>query len=81
MESEELGKQVIRTARYYNSNYNACAIVAVITTGIDWAAYMNGCDVYMSEENCVAQVADYGAKLSESDARHFFPDTDLPYRR
>ena len=75
-----LGKQVIRTARYFNSNYHACAIVAVISTGIDWAAYMNGCDASIPEAECVAFVADMGAKLSAHDARHFFPNIDLPYR-
>jgi len=80
MENEEFGTQVVRTARYYNSNYRACAIVAVITTGIDWAAYINGCGVSEPESACVASVAEYGAKLSAHDARHFFPDIDLPYR-
>ena len=77
----EFGEQTIRTGLYCNSNHHACAVVAVITTGIDWAAYINGCDVHATEADCVREVADYGAKLSESNARHFFPDIDLPYRR
>ena len=76
----ELGEQVLITGLYRNSNRHACAVVAVITTGIDWAAYINGCDVHASEADCVREVADYGAKLSEATARHFFPSIDLPYR-
>lgn len=77
----EMGERVVKIAGYFNSDYYACAIVAVITTGIDWAAYINGCDVWVPEVVCAANVADFGVKLSEHDARHFFPDIDLPYRR
>lgn len=76
-----IGDRKVITGRYFNSNYHACAVVAVITIGIDWAAYMNGCNVEAPEAVCVAQVAEYGGKLSEADARHFFPDIELPYRR
>ncbi|MBU2060075.1 MAG: hypothetical protein KKB38_20385 [Gammaproteobacteria bacterium] len=55
------------------------AIVANITENIDWAAYI-GADNGWSEETCAKRTAEYGAKLSEVDARHFFPDIKLPYR-
>ena len=76
-----LGTRQLITARYYNANYYATAIVASITEGIDWAAYIGGADPDISEENAVEYVRDCGDKLSESDARHFFPDIKLPYRR
>ncbi len=76
-----LGDRRIITARYYNANYYATAIVASITEGIDWAAYIGGADHTLPEEEAVEYVRDRGCKLSEPDARHFFPDIELPYRR
>jgi len=71
------------TARYYNANYFATAIVASITEGIDWAAYIGGADPMLPEDKAVKYVGDYGDKLSAEDAYHFFPDmvNKLPYRR
>ena len=69
-----------QTGRYWNSNGKGIAIVAVITENIDWAAYI-GADNGWSEEGCVNATAKYGAKLSAVDAKHFFPDIKLPYRR
>ena len=66
--------------RYWNCNGKGIAIVASITNDIDWAAYI-GADNGWSEEECCKWTADYGAKLSEQDARHFFPNIKLPYRR
>lgn len=76
-----IGNRRSITARYYNANYYATAIVASITEGIDWAAYIGGTDHTVPEEEAVRYVRDYGCKLSEADARHFFPDIKLPYRR
>lgn len=76
-----LGDRQIITARYYNANYFATAIVASITEGIDWSAYIGGASHEASEESAVQFVAERGCKLSESDARHFFKDIKLPYRR
>ena len=75
-----LENRQLTTGRYYNANYYATAIVASITEGIDWAAYIGGADYTVSEELAVEYVRDYGCKLSKSDARHFFPDIKLPYR-
>lgn len=66
--------------RYWNTNGKGITIVAVITEGIDWAAYI-GADDGCEEAACIKWAAEYGAKLSEHDARHFFPDIELPYRR
>lgn len=71
---------VTRTARYYNSNGFAVAIVAVITEGVDWAAYIGGTDLIQRERDAVEWVAEKGDKLSSEDARYYFPDIDLPYR-
>ena len=75
-----IGNRTIITARYWNANYFATAIVASITEGIDWAAYIGGADHTLPEEKAVEYVQDYGCKLSEKDARHFFPNIKLPYR-
>jgi len=71
---------MIKEGRYWNTNGKGIAIVASITEGIDWAAYI-GADEDWEEEACIKCAAEYGAKLSESDARHFFPAVELPYRR
>ena len=65
--------------RYWNSNGYACAIVASVGVEGAWSAYIGGADP-RSEEEGLAFVARGGAKLSEEDARHFFPDIKLPYR-
>lgn len=65
--------------RYWNSNGKGIAIVASITEDIDWAAYI-GADNGYSELDCLEWTRDFGAKLSEADARHFFPNIKLPYR-
>ncbi len=69
----------IREARYWNFGGRGVSIVASITEGIDWAAYI-GVDDGWSEEACIKYAAEYGAKLSKSDALHFFPNIELPYR-
>ena len=67
-------------ARYWNSNGYGCAVIAWVTEGIDWAAYIGGCPPQSEEAGC-RFVADYGAKLWEEDARYFFPElVELPYR-
>lgn len=66
--------------RYYNASYYATAIVAVITEGIDWAAYIGGASANLSERGAVEFVAERGCKLSKKDAKHFFPEITLPYR-
>lgn len=65
--------------RYFNSNGYGCAIVATVGHGGDWTAYIGGCSPE-SEEEGLAFVASHGSKLSETDARYFFPGVDLPYR-
>lgn len=67
--------------RFWNCNGVQIAIVAVVTKGIDWAAYI-GSDAPHSwhEIDTCNWAARHGDKLSESDAIHFFPDIDLPYR-
>ena len=65
--------------RYWNCQGNGIAIVASITKGIDWAAYI-GTDKSRSEGATLQFVSDWGCKLTERDARYFFPDITLPYR-
>ena len=73
------GKE-IKEARYWNTNSKGICIVAVITKDIDWAAYI-GADSGGSEEACIQWAAEMGAKLSAADAKYYFPDIKLPYRR
>jgi len=79
--NKEPGTRTLIVGRYYNANYYATAIVASITEGIDWAAYIGGADASVPESEAVEFIRDYGCKLSERDARHFFPYINLPYRR
>ena len=65
---------------YWNSNGKGIAIVASVTEDIDWAAYI-GADNGQREDACLQWTAERGAKLSEADARHYFPEIKLPYRR
>ena len=72
--------QQILEARYWNpQNANIC-IVAVITKGIDWAAYIGANPSAYTEWEALYWAQDYGAKLSREDAKYFFPDITLPYR-
>ena len=81
MEEEKvIISQGLQEGRYYNANGFGVAIVASITNPIDWAAYIGADDGY-SEESCIQFVKEKGCKLSEKDARHFFPNITLPYRR
>lgn len=74
-----LGDRQIIEGRYWNSNGRGICIVAVITEGIDWAAYI-GADTGQREDDCIKWAASWGPKLSKEDARYFFPTIDLPYR-
>ena len=65
---------------YWNAGGYAAAIVACVGHAGDWAAYIGGCPPD-SEEDGLRHVAASGAKLTEEDARHFFPGVELRYRR
>ncbi len=65
--------------RYFNANGYSVAIIASVTKGVDWAAYI-GADQSDKEEDTLLFVKSYGCKLAEADARYFFPDIELPYR-
>lgn len=63
--------KLLLRGKYYNTNGFAVAIVATITLGIDWAAYIGGADPW-SEEAAYQWVALYGAKIDEDLARLLF---------
>ena len=77
--------------RYWNPgidcypNLNICVVASITKKpdgeGFDWAGYIGADPAAHSEEVALKTVASYGAKLSEKDARYFFPDIELPYRR
>ncbi len=71
--------------RFWNQGGKQLAIVAIVTQlgdKGDWAAYI-GTDAPDSyrEEDTLMEVAQHGCKLSDKDARHFFPDIKLSYRQ
>ena len=66
--------------RYWNANGKGIAVVAIVKDGVDWSAYIGADNGYLEKE-CLNWTTKYGAKLREADARHFFPDIDLPYRQ
>ena len=76
----EIGKKTRITARYWNSNRMQVAIVASITEGIDWAAYIGATKDAYTKQETVDWTLSWGSKLSVGDARHYFPNIKLPYR-
>lgn len=75
----EGGGREFYEGRYWNANGKGICVIAVVTHGIDWAAYI-GADNGQSEEACLQWAGMYGVKLSAKDAKHFFPNIKLPYR-
>ena len=70
--------------RFWNQGGKQMAIVAIVTElngRGDWAAYI-GTDAphSCSEQATLECVAEHGCKLSDKDAKHFFPKIKLPYR-
>ena len=77
------GKRYLE-GRFWNQGGKQLAIVAIVTVlgdRGDWAAYIgtDAPDSHTEYATCL-NVADHGCKLSEKDARHFFPEIKLPYR-
>lgn len=57
------------------------SIVAVRGTGGDWAAYLAGLQTYSEPQPAfLARVYREGFKLTEEQARAFFPGVELEYR-
>lgn len=77
---KEGGGRQFYEGRYWNANGSGICIIAVVTAGVDWSAYV-GSDNGWSENDCLRWTADYGVKLSAKDAKYFFPEIKLPYRR
>lgn len=76
----KLGERWTREGRYWNVGMGIC-IMAAITEGVDWAAYI-GADNGESERNCMEYTLEYGAKLLKHEALCFFPEfKDRIYRR
>ena len=53
-------------ARYWNTNGVGIAIVASVTPGVDWVAYVGADDGY-KEGACLDWAAKHGAKLSKEE--------------
>lgn len=66
--------------RYYNANGFAVAIIASITHEIDWAVYIGATLGDAKEAVTVQATLKFGCKLFEKDAKHYFPEIELPYR-
>ena len=73
-------QKVALEGRFWNCNGKQIAIVASVTRG-DWAAYIgtDAPDSYSEEATCIYALH-HGCKLSEKDARHYFPEIKMPYR-
>jgi len=70
-----------RMARYFGQTVNtpgAVAIVATFGRG-SWRAYIGSADGDLDYAQAADQVAAWGVKLDEDDARFFFPDVVDPY--
>jgi len=78
---EESQYQERLEGRYWNCQGINIAIVAVVTKGIDWAAYIGADTDSTSELKALEYVVNWGSKMDEKDARYFFPNIELPYRR
>jgi len=69
--------KTIQTARYFNSNGVAVAIIAVANYFdeclFDWSTYIGGSTKVEREQDCIEEVANHGCKLSRNDAQYFFP--------
>lgn len=79
--SQEKGTKYNIHGRYFNAQGWAVAIVASVTHGLDWAAYIGATFGPLSEEETVQDVVKFGCKLPEEDARYFFPELkDMAYR-
>lgn len=78
----------IYEARYWNCQGKNICIVASLTKSyslehpvIDWAAYI-GSDSSATEREAIKYAKMYGCKLSETDAKYYFPYlAKYPYRR
>lgn len=67
------GDSLLQEALFYSSNGYNVAVIAVVNPGIDWAAYVGGCDGRSTERDTAYWVARYGCKLPVEHACHFFP--------
>ena len=73
-------------ARYWNPQSANITVVASVTnspdgTPFDWAAYIGADPTAYREEEAIDWALEKGAKLSEEDARYFFPMfKEVPYR-
>jgi hypothetical protein len=76
--------------RWFDNDKVLVVVVAVVTEGVDWAAYQDALSVtgefaelsnrYLT--NFLAlRASSNGDKLSEAEARGAFPGISLPYRR
>jgi hypothetical protein len=59
-----------------------CPVLVVAVAGAvgDWAAYIGGMGYGAADEEKEKGVYQHGAKLTEEQARGFFPGIDLVYR-
>lgn len=70
-----------RMARYFARTMHSHGAVAIVATlsPTSWRAYIGACEGDTNYDEAAEQVAAWGVKLAEPDARYFFPDLTLPY--
>lgn len=68
---------------YVYTNMGGIMVVAKKGVADDWAAYVAPLPPERDRDDLATAdwVASQGSKLREHEARGFFPDIDLPYRR
>lgn len=71
----------VRMARYWAQTTNLPGAVAIVATfnPRGWRAYIGSCAGHADYEGAAEEVASWGVKLTEADARHFFPDVTERY--
>ena len=72
--SRERGTKYSIEGRYFNAQGWAVAIVASVTQGVDWAAYIGATFGPLSEEETMQNVVKHECKMQEKDARYYFPE-------
>lgn len=79
-------EHLLAIGRYFNGNGMVVAIVACVAFGLrgklrNWSAYWGAADPDYSKIEAAQKVAKHGDKMSQSDAKHFFPRLDGTYWR
>jgi len=80
-ESLKMGARVYHPGPFWNVMGHYVVIVASLTMGIDWSAYIGATEAHGLTSTAIELVLESGDKLSREQAVFFFPHLrKLPYR-